>query len=433
METDATEQLPNLAVALGIGLLVGLERGWSHRAEGEGSRVAGWRTFGVIGLAGGVLAIAGAGVPLLLPMGLLAVAVFFALGYWREAGPDGGLGITTEMAAIVTFGLGALAGFGEPAVAASAAIVMALLLGFKPEMHGLLQRIERRELMATLRLLLISVVFLSLLPDRGFGPWEAVNPYDIWRLVVLIAAIGYVGYFAIRLIGPTAGLAVTALLGALVSSTAVTLNLSRRARSETNRHPMLAAGIGLASTVMLMRLLVVTAIVSPAVLPHLAAALVPAAIVGAAVSAWRLRSAVAEDRGDAPERGDPLDLGGAILMGGIFAAAAFLVQAVQHLVGNAGLYPLAALSGLFDVDAISISLAGSAASGSVPATVAADAILIAAFVNTLMKPAIAGSAGGPRFAWALALPIGSSLAAGIAGWFAGGPVLAWLGVAGLNG
>jgi uncharacterized membrane protein (DUF4010 family) len=423
----AVDALPDLAVALGIGLLVGLERGWTHREEVQGSRVAGWRTFGLIGLAGGVLATLGAPAALLLPVGLLAITLFLALGYWREAGTDGGLGITTEVAAVVTFGLGVLAGLGQPAVAASVAIVMAILLGFKPEMHGLLQRIERRELLATLRLLLISVVFLSLLPDRGFGPWQAINPYDIWRLVVLIAAIGYAGYFAMRLAGPTAGLTVTALLGALVSSTAVTLDLSRRARGEPDRRPMLAAAVGLASAVMLMRLMVVTAIVAPAVLPLLAAALVPAALAAAAVAGWRLRRAAAEDSGRPAERGDPLDLGGAMLMGAIFAAAAFLVEAVRHFAGEAGLYPLAALSGLFDVDAISISLAGGAASGAIAAGVAADAILIAALVNTVMKPAIAGSVGGAAFARALALPIGATIVGGAAGWFAARPLLAWIG------
>ncbi|WP_374450382.1 MgtC/SapB family protein [Stella sp.] len=426
MPDTAIDHLPDLAVALGIGLLVGLERGWTHREGGAGGRVAGWRTFGLIGLAGGVLALTGGADGVLLPVGLFAVALFLGLGYWREARTEGGLGVTTEVAAVVTFGLGALAGSGQPAVAASAAIVVTLLLGFKPEMHGLLQRIERRELLATLRLLLISVVFLSLLPDRGFGPWEAINPHGIWRMVVLIAGIGYVGHFAIRMIGPRAGLTLTALLGALVSSTAVTLELSRRARGEAAQRPMLAAAIGLASAVMLVRLLVVVGVVAPAVLPRLAPSLVAAALLGAAASAWGLRRAGAPEADAPAERGDPLDLGGAIVMGGIFAAAAFLVQAVQHLIGNAGLYPLAALSGLFDVDAISISLAGGAGSGSIPAAVAADAILIAAVVNTLMKPAIAGSAGGPGFARALTLPIGASLVGGIAGWIAARPLLDWL-------
>lgn len=413
---DSGRTLLSLAVALGIGLLVGLERGWVHRDGGDGSRVAGWRTFGLIGLLGGVLAVAG---DLLLPAGLLAVAIFFALGYWREAGVQDGLGITTEIAAMVTFGLGALAGHGHPAVASSVAIVMTLLLGFKPEMQGLLQRIERRELLATLRLLLISVVFLSFLPDRGFGPWEAINPYRIWRMVVVIAGIGYVGYFAIRLIGPAGGLAATALLGALVSSTAVTIGLSRQAAREPRRRPILAAGIGLASTVMLVRLAIVVGIVAPALLLPLATALIPAALAGAAVAGLQLRRAAADDPPEEGERGDPLDLGGAMAMGGLFALAAFLVQATQHLAGAVALYPLAAVSGLFDVDAISISLAGGVAGGSVETPVAVAAILVAALVNTLMKPAIAWSVAGRGLALPLALPIGAAVAAGVAGWMVG--------------
>ncbi|BBK41755.1 hypothetical protein STVA_17750 [Allostella vacuolata] len=407
-----------LAVSLGVGLLIGLERGWAHRDEG--GRVAGWRTFGLTGLLGGVLSVAaGFAGALLLPAGLAAVTLFFGLGYWREARPREGLGITTEVAAMVTFGLGALAGHGELAVASSAAIVMAMILGFKPEMHGLLQRIERRELMATLRLLLISVVFLSLLPDRGFGPWEAINPYRIWRMVVVIAAIGYAGYFAIRLIGPAAGLAATALLGALVSSTAVTIGLARRAVREPDARPILAAGIGLASTVMLVRIVLVVGIVAPALLGPLAVALVPAALAGAAVAAMQLRWAAAAGPPEAPERGDPLDLGGAVALGALFAAAAFLVQAVRNLVGEAGLYPLAALSGLFDVDAISLSLAGSVAGGSVGGDVAAAAILLAVLVNTLVKPAMAGAIGGSGLALRLAPSIGASVAAGAAGWLVG--------------
>ncbi|BBK31300.1 uncharacterized membrane protein (DUF4010 family) [Stella humosa] len=415
---ESTETLVSLAVALGIGLLVGMERGWNRREEEEGSRVAGWRTFGLIGLLGGVLAIsvpfAGGG---LLVCGLAAVALFFALGYWRESDTADAIGITTEVAAIATFALGALAGHGEMAVAASAAIVMTMILGFKPEMQGLLQRLERRELLATLRLLLISVVFLSLLPDEGFGPWQAINPDRIWRMVVVIATIGYVGYFAIRLIGPAAGLAVTALLGALVSSTAVTIGLSKQAAREPERRPILAAGIGLASSVMLLRLTVVGGIVAPAILVPLAVALIPAALAGAVVAGLQLRHAMASDTPAEQERGNPLDLGGAMKMGTIFALAAFLVQAAQNLIGSAALYPLAGIAGLVNVDAISISLAGGVAAGSIEAATAATAILIAALVNTLVKPVMAGAIAGSGLAVRLAPSILVSVAAGVGGWF----------------
>ncbi|MGE0717492.1 MAG: MgtC/SapB family protein, partial [Alphaproteobacteria bacterium] len=203
LASPAAERLLDLAVAFGIGLLIGLERGWSSRDDQEGGRVAGWRTFGIVGLMGGVFGFAAeAHGGIVAAVALAGVALFFALGYQRHAGTGEGLGITTEIAALATFGLGLLAGRGDLAVAASAAIVMAVVLGIKPEMHGLLHRLERRELQATLRLLLISVVALTLLPDRGFGPWEAINPWRIWRMVVLIAAIGYVGYFAMRIVGP---------------------------------------------------------------------------------------------------------------------------------------------------------------------------------------------------------------------------------------
>ncbi|MGE0723913.1 MAG: MgtC/SapB family protein, partial [Alphaproteobacteria bacterium] len=165
--------LLNLAVALGIGLLIGVERGWHARDREEGQRVAGFRTFGLIGLLGGIAGIVDREMLLLPAAAMLAIAGFFALAYREAIEDDQRLGITTEVAALVTFGLGVMCGRGILAPAASAAIVMALILGFKPEMHGLIRRIDRRELLATLRLLLISVVFLSVLPNEGFGPWNA--------------------------------------------------------------------------------------------------------------------------------------------------------------------------------------------------------------------------------------------------------------------
>ncbi|MCC7276335.1 MAG: MgtC/SapB family protein [Alphaproteobacteria bacterium] len=409
--------LLDLAVALGIGLLIGLERGWESRADQEGGRVAGWRTFGIIGLLGGVLAVAAESQGVIVAaVGLGCVALFLALGYQRSAADREGRGITTEMSALVTFGLGVLAGRGELALSASTAIVMAVLLGIKPEMHGLLLRLERRELLATLRLLLISVVALSVLPDEGFGPWGAINPYRIWRLVVMIAAIGYVGYFAMRIIGPSGGLVATGLLGGLVSSTATTLDFARQGAGQPAQRRILAAAIGMSSAVMMARMCLLAAIVAPSLSVPLGAALLPAAMTCAAVAALLLvRSGAGAAPGGSGGR-DPLDIRGAVVMGAVFAVAAFLVQAVQHLAGTAGLYPLAFLSGFFDVDAITLSLAGGVAGGGVEAPVAVAAILIAGLVNTVMKPGLVLSIAGAAMAAMTALPLVAALAVGATGW-----------------
>lgn len=183
-----------LGIALAIGLLIGMERGWKSRGLEEGQRIAGIRTFGLIGLAGGTSALLARelGWPV-VAAGLISTAglMIVAYGLKRQEGED--MGITTNVAAVLAFLLGALAVEGDHSLAAAAAVVTALLLGFKPVLHHWLQRLQPEELYATLKLLLISVVLLPILPDRGFGPWEALNPYRIWLMVVMITGISFAG------------------------------------------------------------------------------------------------------------------------------------------------------------------------------------------------------------------------------------------------
>jgi uncharacterized membrane protein (DUF4010 family) len=170
-----------LAVALAIGPLIGLERGWERRELPEGQRAAGFRTFGMIGLLGGVtVQVGGSSQGLVLAVVAAAVSIFAALGYWREPWRGQDVSITSLIAVLLTFCLGALAGMGEMTAASSTAVVVTFLLGFKPELHRIIRRIERPELLATLRLLLISVVLLPVLQDVGLGPWQAFNPYRTW-------------------------------------------------------------------------------------------------------------------------------------------------------------------------------------------------------------------------------------------------------------
>jgi hypothetical protein len=199
VQFENTRMLGRLGVALAFGMLIGLERGWERRELPEGQRAAGLRTFDIIGLLGAVT------IQLRTPMLLVAIGaalgLLAALGYWRESQRDQDISMTTAVVVVLLpFRLGALAGIGELTVAAATAVVITLLLGFKLELHGIVRRIERLELLGTLRLLLISVVILPVLPNRGFGPWDAFNPYRTWWMVVLVAGISYVGYFAIRIL-----------------------------------------------------------------------------------------------------------------------------------------------------------------------------------------------------------------------------------------
>lgn len=402
-----------LAVAVAIGLLVGLERGWRTRALPEGHRVAGFRTFSLIGIVGGASGLLAAelGAVALLG-GFLGVTALLVLGFRDGEDAEDDRGITTAVAALAVFALGALAGLGAVAVAASGAVVMALLLGSKPELHALVNRIERSELLATLRLLLLSVVVLTALPDRPFGPWGALNPYRIWWMVVLIATISYLGYFAIKLLGPRRGLVGTALLGGLVSSTAVTVGFARHARAEPAAAGVLAAGIALASAVMLARAAVVAIAVAPSLAVALGGVLAVASVVtlgGAGVLLLRGGEAHLLDEGTPRS---PLDLGGALFFGGLIAVVTVLVHGARELVGDAALVPLALVAGLADVDAIILSIAGLVRDGFEAGSIAVGAILAAIAANTMVKPVLAAIAAGPRFALLLALPLAAGLAAG---------------------
>lgn len=368
-----------LAMALAIGLLIGLERGWAQRELPEGQRAAGFRTFGMIGLLGGVTAQVGGSMSgLVLAAVAAAVSIFVALGYSREQWRGQDVSITGLVAALLTFCLGVLAGAGETTVASSAAVVATLLLGFKPELHRIIRRIERSELLATLRLLLISVVLLPVLPNAGFGPWQAFNPYRTWWMVVLVAGISYVGYFAIRVFGEKRGVLMTALCGGLVSSTAVTVNLARLGKDRAAPINLLAAGVATATAMMFPRMLVVVGAVSLALAGSLAIPLLSAALSTFAVAAWfSSRGATVSEGDGGDEPSNPLDLRLALKFGLFLSVTMILAQGANYAIGSQGIYLLAALTGLVDVDAISLSCALMVSQGQLPLAAAGEAVLLA--------------------------------------------------------
>lgn len=402
-----------LAIALAIGLIIGMERGWESRESPAGLRIAGIRSFGLIGLLGGLSALLAAqfGVSVLV-IAFLGLALIIAVSYGVTAQNTQDFGITTELALLITFVLGALAGKGLASEAVAVAVVMTVLLGFKQELHQSLRHLDRRELIATLQLLLIAAVVLPLLPNRDLGPWSALNPRAIGLLVVLIAGISYVGYFAMRLLGARVGLLATAVLGALVSSTAVTVSFGRMARRGQGNFALLGAGISLASGTMALRILVEVSLVNPALLPSLVPpvavlAVVPLVAAGAIV----IRTKSVETSAEV-ELKNPIELGAALGYGAVFAVLFILIQAMEAWFGNAGVYALSAISGITDVDAVSLSLA-QATKGDLPLVVGTTGILIAAMVNTAVKALLATVIGGWKLArWCasiLLLALGLSL------------------------
>jgi len=413
METDFLQWAYQLGVAVAIGLLIGIERGWKGRKAEEGEREIGLRTLALLGLVGGLAGLLGGEFGgLLIGLMFIGLAILLGLVYRIKADQRDDIGLTTEIAALATFLLAALSGLGHMAIASAGAVLMAILLGYKGQLHSWLRALKRSELTAGFKLLLISVVLLPLLPDRGFGPWQALNPYTIWWMVVLIAAISFIGYFAIRIAGARAGTIFTAAFGGLASSTATTLNLARLAAGKRGGQALLAGGILLACGTMFPRMVLVATIIdAPLFLPLLWPALAMAVLTyGPAL--WLLRKPHDAEDADDLLPANPLELTSALSFGALLALVMLLGKALVEWVGDAGVYLLAAASGVADVDAITLSLAAMSGEDLAERTVAL-AIVIAASVNSMTKAALAGFVGGRKLGVKVGVPLGVAVAAGL--------------------
>ncbi len=410
MALDEMEMFRRLGVALAIGLMVGAERGWHTRRLAEGQRVAGLRTFGLIGLLGGLWAVIGAQAgQLVLAAAFAALAAVLVVAQFQFLRRSADVGATTMVAALVTFALGALAGFGEVSVAAAGAVVVTLLLGVKPQLHGLVARLEYQELMAVIKLLMMSVVLLPVLPDHGYGPWQALNPYRIWWMVVLIAGISFAGYMAIKLAGPRLGIILTGLFGGVASSTATALSLARLGKGKPHLHRLLGAGVVVASATMFPRMLLVAAVVAPELARQLVWPLALAALVAYAGAAWSWRGAPRNERAGEVRPRNPFELSVALQFGLLLALVMVLSFALQDWLGEAGFYLLAAVSGLSDVDAVTLSYGTRVSEATLNREVAASALVMAAVANTLVKAGLVAVICGGAMAWRVGLGLGAAL------------------------
>lgn len=396
--SPAVELALNLATALAAGLLIGAERGWRARDSDDTHLVAGIRTFGLVGLLGGLAALLGshfgvaAWIAVLLLVGLHALA-----GYLGEVKRSGDLGLTSEVALLLTFLLGSLALAHERSLAAAGAVVVALLLSLKEPLHSGLRRLSEAELSGALKLLFISLVLLPVLPNQGYGPWQAFNPYAVWWMVVLIAAIGFAAYVAIRVVGTRHGLLVTALLGGIVSSTAMTMTLSRLHDGRQLR-ALLACALLATSALMFPRVLLEVGLVNAELLPHLLLPLGLAGLVYAtgALVFYRIAGDELQETVEPPLK-NPFELGPALRFAALLALILLLIEAARAWFGDAGVWGVAILSGLSDVDAITLSLARSA-KGDMGSELAVQGIYLAAFSNSLVKAALIALLGGRELA-----------------------------------
>lgn len=404
-------QILLLATALAIGLLIGIERGW-HGLQEEKAHIPGVRTFGLIGLLGGVTGLAARELDqAVFGLIFLAFAATMVTTYVLGQRKSQDAGITSLIASLLTFGLGALATLGHIVPAAATAVVTTLLLGLKPLVKRWIGKIEEMELQATLKLLLITVVLLPILPDRGFGPGEVLNPYEIWWMVVMIAAISFAGYFAVKAMGVDRGVALTAFFAGLASSTALTLHFSRLARRSGASTDLLAGAILLASTTLFPRILVITALLHLELALALLApmAVMAAVVLAPAVVVWRRYDS--DGQAQSIKLDNPLELGSALRFGALLAVVLLLARLLREAYGGVGLLAVGLISGLVDLNAITLSVARMGGEA-LEQPLAVATIVLASVSNGLFKGILAWSTAGTPLGMRVALPM---LAASIAG------------------
>lgn len=410
----------DFSTALLIGALIGIEREKRKSSENEPG-IGGFRTFILFAEVG---AIAGwlsrnLEIPWLLAGAVVAVASIVVVGYLAAARVEPqSIGLTTEIAAIVVVLLGGMTTLGHRELAIGLAVVTAAVLAYKQPLHGLVGKIGWDDVFAGLRLLIATFVVLPLLPNRTVDPWDSINPFSLWLLVLLISGISLVGYVSTRLLGMQKGTALTGLTGGLVSSTAVTLSFARRSRDSKlpGIGKALACGILLAWVVMFARVIIEILVVNPSLLTRV---LVPFSVMGliTGVFAWVFfqKSTAGQRGGEADLQvplKNPFSLSQAAKFAAFFALVLLLVEIVREHFSTGGIYIVSALAGLTDVDAITLSMADYAKTGS-PA-VAVNAIVIAVLTNTLIKFGMAATLGGAPLKRPLFLATAAIIAGGLA-------------------
>jgi uncharacterized membrane protein (DUF4010 family) len=416
---DFETTLSRVALALGIGLLIGLERGWRSREAIAGSRAAGIRTFAISGFLGGIVGTIAdrlggaesAGGGLAFGLAFLAYATAITI-FSRDANrAEKSVSATTAIAGMLTFALGAYAVLGDMRIAAGAGVATAGLLAIRQELHGWVEKITWVELQSGLVLLAMTFIALPVLPDDPIGPFGGVNPREVWLIAIVLASASFAGYVAVKVLGSDHGVLLAAAAGGLVSSTAVTVSNAQRARAGESAPRLLAAGVAVATAVSFLRVLVIVGTLKASLLPVLAPALISAAAVAvgfALISVYGNKDRK-RDRTEASFR-NPFSFWAVISFALILSAVMLLARVASETFGSTGAIVSAAVVGLADVDAATIAMAR-LVPGGLTELAAASAVLVAVASNTLSKLVIGATTGGGRFAVAVALMSGACFAA----------------------
>jgi uncharacterized membrane protein (DUF4010 family) len=384
--------------SLAIGLMMGLER------ERRGGTNAGLRTFGLVGVAGTATALlaAQADAAWLLPAGVLGlVAMMISADHHRgdaNEGPD----TTTTVALLLCFLFGAMLWHGHTLLTVALALAATALLYFKTELHDVTKKLTRQDIVSFLQFALITFVVLPVLPDQGYGPYDQLNPYKIWLMVVLTAGLSLAGYATLRLAPQAGAVPLLGFLGGLVSSTATTLVFSRKVRDDAKFADSAQSIITIANLVVLLRIGVLGAVLAPKALLTVGPVLVAGLVAGAA---WPLRGWLRMRRSHAtvPDFGNPTDLRHALIFGAVFAVVLVVSAAFHDYAGTMGVYAVSAISGLADMDAIAISTYSLSTGGQLTPAQAALALVIALASNMAFKATLVLMIAGRALAWRVAL------------------------------
>jgi uncharacterized membrane protein (DUF4010 family) len=399
-----------LAIALGLGLLVGLQREWAER------EVAGIRTFGLITLLG-----CGAGLlspiltPWVVPAGLLGVAALVAVGgVARMRAGETDSGITTEVATLLMYLVGAVVGLGFEAPGVVLGATVALLLHWKAPLHALVRSLNEGDLRAIFQFVLVALVVLPVLPDEAFGPYGVLNPFRIWLMVVLVVGISIGSYVGHRLLGERGGVLLAGLLGGMISSTATTVSYARQVGARPAISSSAAVVVVLASVVMFVRVLGEVVVVAPEDAGGMAPPLVIMALgmmVGAGVLARPSRRG--GERGELASPEPPSELRTAMAFGFLYAIVLVSVAAAREHLGAGGLYAVAAISGLTDMDAITLSTSQLVRAGRLDAAVGWRVILVGGMANLVFKWGVLAALGGRSLLRRVGAVFGGALLLGV--------------------
>ncbi len=390
--------LQQLAIALLIGLAIGLEREIAQENR-QNVKFAGLRTFGLVGLMGGISAYLTAQGDFIFAVALLAITVLSAIAYYKAIDIGKHLGFTTEIALLTTFLLGGFA-YYDYTIAVFLAIVVTVLLAFKDPLHEFTYRLPKEEFYDSLKFAIVAVVILPVLYDqfnKPFGPLGVINPYQLWLFVVIITGISFVGYFLVKWFGSDIGLSITGLLGGLASSTAVTTTMAIHTKEEPGiEYPAMTATT-LANTVMMLRVLFLIFIFFPDLLVHIYLPLGIMFVASILVAAYFYLQGRGDRKGGHIHLKTPFSIGPALIFTAFIAIVLFISRAALLYLGSYGLYLTSIFAGLADVNAVTVSTSQLASSGLTNTHTAVVAILLAVFVNLGVHSVYAFYFGTKRF------------------------------------